>query len=195
MLTGRIKPGEPLQTEALGLVFLTAGLAIWLEVSYLLAGMTAGMLIVNFARHHRQAFHEIENARWPFMVLFFLLAGVSLELDHLATMGSSAGLSGAAYRSADCRRLDPVRGLAGKARWNVRGSASPFCRKLAWRSAWRWSRRKLSRLGRHDHHADHRHHGRIRASGPARHAVRAAPRCRERKRPAPRKGALIPPLR
>lgn len=87
MLTGRIKPGEPLQTEALGLVFLTAGLAIWLEVSYLLAGMTAGMLIVNFARHHRQAFHEIENARWPFMVLFFLLAGVSLELGHLATMG------------------------------------------------------------------------------------------------------------
>lgn len=87
MMTGRIKPGEPLQTEALGLVFLTAGLAIWLEVSYLLAGMTAGMLIVNFARHHKQAFHEIENARWPFMVLFFLLAGVSLEMDHLATMG------------------------------------------------------------------------------------------------------------
>jgi Kef-type K+ transport system membrane component KefB len=68
-------------------VFLTAGLAIWLDVSYLLAGMTAGMLIVNFARHHRQAFHEIENARWPFMVLFFLLAGVSLELEHLSTMG------------------------------------------------------------------------------------------------------------
>ena len=68
-------------------MFLTAGLAIWLEVSYLLAGMTAGMLIVNFARHHKQAFHEIENARWPFMVLFFLLAGVSLELGHLATMG------------------------------------------------------------------------------------------------------------
>lgn len=87
-MTGRIKPGEPLQTEALGLVFLTAGLAIWLEVSYLLAGMTAGMMIVNFARHHKQAFHEIENARWPFMVLFFLLAGVSLELDHLATMGA-----------------------------------------------------------------------------------------------------------
>ena len=87
MLTGRIKPGGPLQTEALGLVFLTAGLAIWLDVSYLLAGMTAGMLIVNFARHHRQAFHEIENARWPFMVLFFLLAGVSLELEHLSTMG------------------------------------------------------------------------------------------------------------
>ena len=92
-LTGRIKPGEPLQTEALGLVFLTAGLSVWMGVSYLLAGMTAGAIIVNFARHHRSAFHEIENARWPFMVLFFLLAGVSLELGPLAQMG----LIGAAY--------------------------------------------------------------------------------------------------
>ena len=73
-LTGRISPGDPLQSEALGLVFLTAGLAVWLEVSYLLAGMTVGAFIVNFARHHRQAFHEIDSFRWPFMVLFFLLA-------------------------------------------------------------------------------------------------------------------------
>lgn len=86
-LTGRISPGDPLQSEALGLVFLTAGLALWLEVSYLIAGMTVGAIIVNFARHHRQAFHEIETLRWPFMVLFFLLAGVSLELDHLAGLG------------------------------------------------------------------------------------------------------------
>lgn len=86
-LTGRIAPGEPLQSEALGLVFLTAGLAVWLEVSYLLAGMTVGAIIVNLARHHTQAFHEIEHIRWPFMVLFFLLAGVSLDLGHLATIG------------------------------------------------------------------------------------------------------------
>lgn len=85
--TGRISPGDPLQSEALGLVFLTAGLAVWLEVSYLIAGMTVGAVIVNFAHHHKQAFHEIEHVRWPFMVLFFLLAGVSLELDHLAGIG------------------------------------------------------------------------------------------------------------
>lgn len=86
-LTGRIAPGEPLQSEALGLVFLTAGLAVWLQVSYLLAGMTVGAIIVNFARHHKQAFHEIEHIRWPFMVLFFLLAGVTLDIGHLATIG------------------------------------------------------------------------------------------------------------
>lgn len=86
-LTGRLKEGEPLQTEAIGVVFLTAGLAIWLEVSFLVAGMTAGAMIANLARHHDHAFHEIEYIEWPFMLLFFLLAGATLELDALWTLG------------------------------------------------------------------------------------------------------------
>lgn len=93
ILTGRLTPGEPLQTEALGLVFLTAGIAISLGVSFLLAGMTAGAIIANRARHHARAFHEIEGIQWPFMVLFFLLAGASLEFESLAGLG----LTGAAY--------------------------------------------------------------------------------------------------
>lgn len=86
-LTGRLKAGEPLQTEAIGVVFLTAGIAIWLEVSFLVAGMTAGALIANLARHHARAFHEIENIEWPFMLLFFILAGASLKVDALMSMG------------------------------------------------------------------------------------------------------------
>lgn len=86
-LTGRLTPGEPLQTEAIGIVCLTAGLALWLDVSFLLAGMTAGTLVANFARHHERAFHEIEHIEWPFMLLFFLLAGASLEIDALREIG------------------------------------------------------------------------------------------------------------
>lgn len=86
-LTGRLKPGEPLQTEAIGVVFLTAGIAIWFEVSFLIAGMTVGAVIANFARHHDYAFHEIENIEWPFMLMFFLLAGATLELDVLWSLG------------------------------------------------------------------------------------------------------------
>lgn len=86
-LTGRLSKGEPLQTEALGIVFLTAGLALWVEVSFLIAGMTAGAIIVNLARHHARAFHEIEHIQWPFMILFFLLAGASLEVDALMRVG------------------------------------------------------------------------------------------------------------
>jgi len=86
-LTGRLREGEPMQTEALGIVFLTAGLAIWAEVSFLLAGMTAGALVANLARHHEVAFHEIEHIQWPFMILFFLLAGASLDLSKLNGVG------------------------------------------------------------------------------------------------------------
>ncbi len=92
-LTGRLGKGEPMQTEALGVVFLCAGLALWLEVSFLIAGMTAGALIVNLARHHKRAFHEIEHIEWPFMILFFILAGASLEIDALRHVG----LIGLAY--------------------------------------------------------------------------------------------------
>ena len=87
-LTGRLHPGEPIQAEALAVVFICAGLAIWLEVSFLLAGMTAGALVVNLARHHTRPFHEIEHIEWPFMVLFFVLAGASLNLGRLEEIGA-----------------------------------------------------------------------------------------------------------
>ena len=86
-LSGRIRPGEPMQLEAVGLVFLCAGFAIWLDVSFLLSGMIAGFIIVNFAKHHNRAFHEIEHIEWPFMVFFFVLAGASLEIAGIVDIG------------------------------------------------------------------------------------------------------------
>ncbi|MBV1902543.1 MAG: cation:proton antiporter, partial [Marinosulfonomonas sp.] len=86
-LTGHIGGGEPLEVEALALVFLTAGLALWAEVSFLIAGMTAGAIIVNLASHHDRAFHEIEHIQWPFMVLFFVLAGALLDIHALRDVG------------------------------------------------------------------------------------------------------------
>lgn len=97
-LTGRIRDGEPLEVEALGLVFVTAGLALWADVSFLIAGMTAGAVIVNFATHHDRAFHEIEHIQWPFLVLFFLLAGASLELAALRDVGA-LGLAYIVFRT------------------------------------------------------------------------------------------------
>lgn len=86
-LTGRIKSGQPMLTEALGLVFICGGIALWLEVSFLIAAMTMGAVITNLARHHDYPFHEIENIEWPFMIIFFMLAGASLELGMLAGLG------------------------------------------------------------------------------------------------------------
>ena len=86
-LTGRVRPGQPMLMEALGLVLLCGGLALTLEVSYLIACMTMGAVIANLAAHHDYPFHEIENIEWPFMVVFFMLAGASLELSALLQVG------------------------------------------------------------------------------------------------------------
>jgi len=86
-LTGRIKPGQPILSEALGLVFICGGLAIWLDVSFLIASMVLGAIVANFAKHHEYPFHEIENIEWPFMVIFFILAGATLEIQAAVEVG------------------------------------------------------------------------------------------------------------
>jgi Kef-type K+ transport system membrane component KefB len=92
-LTGRVKKGQPILTEALGIVFICGGLAIWFEVSYLIAAMVMGAVITNLARHHKHPFHAIEGIERLFMVIFFVLAGASLDLGAL----KSIGVIGVAY--------------------------------------------------------------------------------------------------
>jgi len=86
-LTGRIKPGQPILIEALGIVFICGGLAIMLDVSFLIASIVMGAVIANFAKHHEYPFHAIEGVEWPFMVIFFVLAGASLELGAVSEIG------------------------------------------------------------------------------------------------------------
>lgn len=87
-LTGRIQPGEPSQAEALGVVLLGAGIAEWLNVSYILTAMALGATVANLAKHHGRPFSAIEGIEWPFLILFFLLAGASLHIDALAQAGA-----------------------------------------------------------------------------------------------------------
>jgi Kef-type K+ transport system membrane component KefB len=69
------------------MVFLCGGLALWLEVSFILAAMVMGAVVTNLAHHHNRPFHAIEGIEWPFLVLFFVLAGASLDLDALWLTG------------------------------------------------------------------------------------------------------------
>lgn len=80
-VTGRIARGEPTLAEALGIVFLCGGLALWFEVSFLLASMALGATVANLARHHSRPFRAIEGIEWPFLILFFVLAGASIETE------------------------------------------------------------------------------------------------------------------
>jgi Kef-type K+ transport system membrane component KefB len=86
-VTGRIRPGEPTQAEALGLVLLCAGISLKLDVSYLLATMAMGVTVANFSKHHERPFDEIKGIEWPFLILFFLIAGASLHTEELLQIG------------------------------------------------------------------------------------------------------------
>lgn len=86
-MTGRLKPGKPILVEALALVFLCGGLAIWLNISFLIASIVMGCVIVNLAKHHDYPFHAIEGIEWIFLIIFFTLAGASLSLESLKNIG------------------------------------------------------------------------------------------------------------
>ena len=58
-----------------------------LDVSFLIASIVMGAVIANFAKHHEYPFHAIEGVEWPFMVIFFVLAGASLELSAVSEIG------------------------------------------------------------------------------------------------------------
>jgi len=109
--TGRVAPGDPTLAEALGLVFLCLGAARWFEVSFLLAAVVMGGVVANLARHHDRPFHAIEHIQWPFMIVFFLLAGAALELSTL----SLVGWLGAVYVIA--RIVGRLLGASAGARW------------------------------------------------------------------------------
>lgn len=86
-LTGRLRPGTPTQEEAYGIVLLCAGLALALDVSFLLASVVLGATIANYGKHHERTFREIERIEWPALTVFFLLAGASLEISNLSGVG------------------------------------------------------------------------------------------------------------
>ena len=57
------------------------------NTSFLLAAMVMGCSVANLAHHHTRPFHAVEGIEWPFMVLFFLLAGASLDAAVLTRIG------------------------------------------------------------------------------------------------------------
>jgi Kef-type K+ transport system membrane component KefB len=99
LLTGRIREGQPMLVEALGIVLLCGGLALHFAVSYVVAAMVMGTVVSNLASHHDFPFHAIEGIELPFMAVFFVLAGASLDLGSLGRIGA-IGLAYVLLRAA-----------------------------------------------------------------------------------------------
>jgi len=126
-ITGRLKPGEPTQAEALGIVLLCGGLAEWLQVSFILAGLVLGATVANLAAHHRRPFTAIEGIEWPFMILFFILAGASLDMTAL----QATSLLGIAYILL--RLLGRIIGAWGG---GILGGANPVLQRWMGMALW-----------------------------------------------------------
>lgn len=92
-MTSKIKARDDYQVSSLIAIGLGMGLANLMNLSPLLVNMMVGAVFVNFAPKHEKAFDAVNDFVSPFYVLFFTLAGASLDLSVLKAIG----LIGIAY--------------------------------------------------------------------------------------------------
>jgi len=71
----------------LGFIMLNTGLAIHFDISVLLSNMVFGALLINIDRKNYMFFDALRSVDSPLYLVFFVLAGASLELSKLAHMG------------------------------------------------------------------------------------------------------------
>lgn len=93
MVLGKLKREGEMLTAGLAILLLCSELAIYLNLSPLLAGMVAGFVLVNKAERDVRVFRILNSFEPPIYVLFFTLAGTHLDIKTLG----SAGLVGAIY--------------------------------------------------------------------------------------------------
>jgi len=78
---------EAVQAKALGMVFLCAGAAIWMKMSYILAAIVLGFFMGRSSNECKLVAAEVKRIEWPFIIIFFILAGASLDLRALLLVG------------------------------------------------------------------------------------------------------------
>jgi Kef-type K+ transport system membrane component KefB len=93
LLTKRADPKDELQIKTLFFIGLGIGLAMWLDLSPLLVNIMMGATLANYRSYSNRSFSAVNDFVPIFYVLFFTLAGASLDLSILYTVG----LVGAAY--------------------------------------------------------------------------------------------------
>ena len=99
-------------------IFITAGLAVLLDVSLILACMSLGMIVINlYPQDNKAIFEHIKSISLPIYILFFVIAGINLHLGLLASIGAigivyvicrSLGLISGSYLAALTSKADPV---------------------------------------------------------------------------------------
>jgi len=96
LLDQRMKSPVDRQVLMLAMVAVLVGVSRHLDVSPLLAALTAGSMLVNTSPHGHRMFRDLSRIDYPFYVIFFIMAGAELHLEYLSHMG----LIGIAYVAA-----------------------------------------------------------------------------------------------
>lgn len=71
----------------LGFILLNIGMALWLNLSVLLASMFLGAILVNIDQTSFKSFDSLKTIDSPLFLLFFVLAGANLEIRILSKLG------------------------------------------------------------------------------------------------------------
>jgi len=82
-----IRTQTDLQIFTLGFIFLTIGIAQWLDLSILLANMFFGAVLININKSSLNFFDTLKTVDTPLYLLFFVLAGANLEIGILSRLG------------------------------------------------------------------------------------------------------------
>lgn len=83
----KAEDGDETQAITLAAIGLSTGLANILGFSSLLTNIVVGTFLVNVAKHSQRVFSSVNGFINPFFILFFTLAGASLDVKILAQMG------------------------------------------------------------------------------------------------------------
>lgn len=78
---------DMMKAISIAFILMAVGLAKQLHFSTLLTNIVMGTTLVNLDRHAPRTFNLVNEFITPFYVLFFTIAGASLELDVLAYVG------------------------------------------------------------------------------------------------------------
>ena len=81
------------QVLSIAAIGIATGLSKWLGFSPLLTNIVLGTVVVNMVRNSNRIFGSVNDLASPFFVVFFTVAGASLDLSILTTVG----LVGIAY--------------------------------------------------------------------------------------------------
>ncbi|WP_077369064.1 cation:proton antiporter [Anaerosalibacter sp. Marseille-P3206] len=86
-LCKKAKGEDGLLSLVIATLFATAGIAISLELSSLLACMMVGATLTNLDPNNKKAFTTVERFTPPVLISFFTIAGVQLNLSILKEVG------------------------------------------------------------------------------------------------------------